>query len=80
MPNHFHKPYLVSLCLEQCGYSRRHLPGNREDMVNELCHVFAIDVVRGALDQMQEGLGTLVVLGVMKKYPKLMQQAFCARD
>ena len=41
-------------------------------MVNELCHFFAIDVVRGALDQMRQGLGTLDVLGLMKKYPKLM--------
>ena len=48
--------------------------------MNELCHFFAIDVVRGALDQMRQGLGTLDVLGVMKKYPKLMQQSFCARD
>ena len=54
MPNHFHKPYLVC-----------HFAWNNLDMVNEHCHFFAIDVVRGALDQMRQGLGTLDVLGVI---------------
>lgn len=49
-------------------------------MVKELCHFLVIDIVRGALDQMRQGLGTLDILALMRKNPRLMQQAFCARE
>ena len=70
----------VSPYLDQCGYSRRHVPENKEDMVSELCHFFVIDIVHGALDQMRQGLGTLGILELMKKNPGLIQEAFCARE
>ncbi len=56
------------------------MPENKEDMVSELCHFFVIDIVRGGLDQMRQGLGTLGILELMKKNPGLIQEAFCARE
>lgn len=70
----------VSNFLDQCGYSRRQVIENKEDMVTELCHFFVIDIVRSALDQMRQGLQTLDVLALMRKNPMLMQQAFCATE
>lgn len=60
--------------------SRRHVPENKYDMLNELCHFLVIDIVRGAVDQMRQGLQTLDILALMKKNAQSMEQAFCAQE
>lgn len=49
-------------------------------MVKELCHYLVIDSVRSALEQLKEGLTTLDVLGLMRRYPLVMEEAFCSKE
>lgn len=49
-------------------------------MVKELCHFFVIDNVRSAVEQFKEGLGTLDILSLIKRHPRVMQEAFCAKE